>query len=166
MWEKIEKFYTRLYDFVMVVCKLLLLIDVGITTIAVMGRYIPFMPAWAWSEEIILTCMIYMALISAGLAVRREAHVRMTALDKYLPQKLVKTLDIFDGLMVLGFSALMLIEGVQYAVRVGERSMYTSISWLSRFWLYIPVGIAGLVIFLFQLEIICKHVQALKGGRK
>ena len=166
MWERIEKFYTHLYDFVMVVCKVLLLIDVGITTLAVMGRYIPFVPVWAWSEEIILTCMIYMALISAGLAVRREAHVRMTALDKYLPQMLVKTLDVFDDLMVLGFSALMFVEGIQYAARVGERSMYTSIPWLSRFWLYIPVGIAGLVIFLFQLEVICKHVKALKGGKQ
>ena len=55
--------------------------------------------------------MIYMALISAGLAVRREAHVRMTALDKYLPQMLVKTLDVFDDLMVLGFSALMFAGG-------------------------------------------------------
>ena len=99
--------------------------------------------------------MIYMALISAGLAVRREAHVRMTALDKYLPLMLVKTLDVFDDLMVLGFSALMFVEGIQYAARVGERSMYTSIPWLSRFWLYIPVGIAGLVIFLFQLEVVC-----------
>ena len=44
MWERIEKFYTHLYDFVMVVCKVLLLIDVGITTLAVMGRYIPFVP--------------------------------------------------------------------------------------------------------------------------
>ena len=166
MWERIEKFYTHLYDFVMVVCKVLLLIDVGITTLAVMGRYIPFVPAWAWSEEIILTCMIYMALISAGLAVRREAHVRMTALDKYLPQMLVKTLDVFDDLMVLGFSALMFVEGIQYAARVGVRSMYTSIPWLSRFWLYSPVGIAGLVIFLFQLEVICKHVKALKGGKQ
>ena len=37
MWERIEKFYTHLYDFVMVVCKVLLLIDVGITTLAVNG---------------------------------------------------------------------------------------------------------------------------------
>ena len=166
MWERIEKFYTHLYDFVMVVSKVLLLIDLGNTMLAGMGRHKRYVPAWAWSEEIILTCMIYMALISAGLAVRREAHVRMTALDKYLPQMLVKTLDVFDDLMVLGFSALMFVEGIQYAARVGVRSMYTSIPWLSRFWLYIPVGIAGLVIFLFQLEVICKHVKALKGGKQ
>ena len=40
------------------------------------------------------TCMSYMAVLSAALAIRRGAHIRMTAFDVYLPKIAVKVLDI------------------------------------------------------------------------
>ena len=99
--KTIEGFYTRFYQIIMFICKILLVADIGITSVAVLGRYVPFMPDPAWSEEIVLTCMIYMALLSAALAVKRQAHIRMTALDRYLPEKLVRILDLFGDLVVL-----------------------------------------------------------------
>ena len=36
----------------MFICKILLVADIGITSVAVLGRYVPFMPDPAWSEEI------------------------------------------------------------------------------------------------------------------
>ena len=108
-----------------------------------------------------MTCMIYMALLSAALAIKRQAHIRMTALDSYLPDKLVKILDVFGDLVVLIFALIMLVEGSQYAVRVGKNSMYTSLPWLSKFWLYVPVAIAGLAMVLFQIEALWKHVKIL-----
>lgn len=166
MITKIEAFYAHLYNVVMFLCKLLLIADIGITSVAVLGRYVSFVPDPAWSEEIVLTCMIYMALLSAALAIKRQAHIRMTALDGYLPPKIVKVLDVFGDIVVLIFALIMLVEGSQYAVRVGENSMYTSISWLSKFWLYLPVGIAGFAMVVFQVEAFWKHVKILlgKGG--
>lgn len=166
MKEMIKKFYDSLYKFIMFICKLLLIADIAITSMAVAGRYISFIPDPAWSEEIVLTCMIYMALISAALAVQRGVHIRMTALDAYLPNLAVKLLDIFGDLVVLVFSLIMAIVGARYAANVGKNSMYTSLTWLSKFWLYIPVAIAGTAIALFQIEILIKHIAALakKGG--
>ena len=80
MITKIEAFYTHLYNVVMFLCKLLLIADIAITSVAVLGRYVSFVPDPAWSEEIVLTCMIYMALLSAALAIKRQAHIRMTAI--------------------------------------------------------------------------------------
>jgi len=100
--KTIEGFYTRFYQIIMFICKILLVADIGITSVAVLGRYVPFMPDPAWSEEIVLTCMIYMALLSAALAVKRQAHIRMTALDRYLPEKLVRILDLFGDLVLSG----------------------------------------------------------------
>ena len=130
---------------------------------AVLGRYVSFVPDPAWSEEIVLTCMIYMALISAALAIHRQAHIRMTSLDTYLPKKAVQVLDIFGDLVVLAFALVMSVEGIQYAAKVGQNSMYTSLPWLSKFWLYIPVGIAGVAMVLFQIEILYKHIMILRG---
>lgn len=157
----IEVFYQRLYDFIMVICKLLLIADIAITSMAVAGRYIPFIPDPAWSEEIVLTCMIYMALISASLAIKRQAHIRMTALDMYLPKVVVKILDVFGDLVVLAFAVLITVVGSQYAVKVGQNSMYTSLPWLSKFWLYVPVAIAGAAMILFQIPLLIEHVKRL-----
>ena len=82
--DKIKPAYDFTYKAVMVICKLLLIVDIIITTMSVIGRYVPFVPDPAWSEEVVLTCMSYMAVLSAALAIRRGAHIRMTALDTYL----------------------------------------------------------------------------------
>ncbi len=163
MKKEMKKIYDLLYQVIMVVCKLLLIADISITSMAVAGRYIPFIPDPAWSEEVVLTCMIYMALISAAMAVRNGTHIRMTALDTYLPTILVRVLDVFGDLVVLVFAIVMAVIGIQYAVDVGKNSMYTSLNWLSKFWLYIPVGIAGIAIVLFQLEALGRHILTLVG---
>ena len=92
--DKIRPLYDAVYKFVLFICKLLLVVDIAITSMSVAGRYISFIPDPAWSEEVVLSCMAYMAVLSAALAIRRGAHIRMTALDSYLPKKLVKSLDI------------------------------------------------------------------------
>ena len=109
--DKIKPAYDFTYKAVMVICKLLLIADILITTMAVAGRYIPFIPDPAWSEEVVLTCMSYMAVLSAALAIRRGAHIRMTALDTYLPKGLVKFLDILADGAVLALSVIMIVVG-------------------------------------------------------
>lgn len=165
--QKIDKIYSRIYDLIMVLCKLLLIADVLITSYAVLGRYvgayIPFIKDPAWSEEIVLTCMIYMSFLSAALAVRKQTHIRMTSLDIYLPEKLRQVLDLLSDIMILAFAGVMVVKGFSYAATVGARASYVSLPWLSRFWLYAPIPIAGLAIFLFELEVIWKHIRALLG---
>ena len=82
--DKIRPLYDAVYKFVLFICKLLLVVDIAITSMSVAGRYISFIPDPAWSEEVVLSCMAYMAVLSAALAIRRGAHIRMTALDSYL----------------------------------------------------------------------------------
>ena len=83
--DKIKPAYDVTYKVVLFICKILLIVDILITTMSVIGRYVPFIPDPAWSEEVVLTCMSYMAVLSAALAIRRGAHIRMTAFDVYLP---------------------------------------------------------------------------------
>ena len=92
--DKIKPAYDITYKVVLFICKLLLIADILITTMSVIGRYVSFIPDPAWSEEVVLTCMSYMAVLSAALAIRRGAHIRMTAFDVYLPKIAVKVLDI------------------------------------------------------------------------
>lgn len=148
------------YRVVLFLCKLLLVVDILITTMAVAGRYISFIPDPAWSEEVVLTCMSYMAVLSAALAIRRGAHIRMTAFDQYLPAKVVKSLDIIADLAVLALAVIMITVGWKYATGIGSKGTYVSMPKVSRFWMYFPVPLAGVAMLVFEVEALYNHVKS------
>ena len=148
------------YRFLLFLCKLLLVVDILITTMAVAGRYISFIPDPAWSEEVVLTCMSYMAVLSAALAIRRGAHIRMTAFDRYLPAKVVKSLDIIADLAVLALAVIMITVGWKYATGIGSKGTYVSMPKVSRFWMYFPVPLAGVAMLVFEVEALYNHVKS------
>lgn len=169
IFQRIDKFkpaYDKTYDFVMFLCKLLLIGDILITCFAVTGRYVSFIPDPSWSEEVVLTCMSYMAVLSAALAIRRNAHIRMTALDNYLPKNLVKALDILSDVAVLGLAVIMIVVGWNYAHGIGSKGTYVSMPFLSRFWMYFPVPLAGVAMVIFELEALYNHVKAIFAGKE
>ena len=158
--DKIRPIYDAVYKIVLVLCKLLLIADICITTMSVCGRYISFIPDPAWSEEVVLTLMSYMAVLSAALAIRRGAHIRMTALDGYLPKNVLKALDILADIAVLALAVIMLVVGWKYAVQIGGRGTYISMPNISKFWMYFPVPLAGIAMIVFEIEAIYNHIKA------
>ncbi|SHJ27242.1 TRAP-type C4-dicarboxylate transport system, small permease component [Geosporobacter subterraneus DSM 17957] len=159
--DKIKPAYDVAYKIVLFLCKLLLIVDILITTMAVAGRYISFIPDPAWSEEVVLTCMAYMAVLSAALAIRRNAHIRMTAFDRYLPKKVILALDILSDVAVLGLAVVMITVGWKYAVLLGSRGSYVSMPTVSRFWMYFPVPLAGIAMVIFEIEILYNHIKSI-----
>lgn len=173
-FDRIRPAYDVVYKVVLVICKLLLVADILITSYAVAGRLIGgiqladgrylrnvvfFLDDPAWSEEIVLTLMSYMAVLSAALSIRTNAHIRMTALDRYMPKKLVMSLDVLSdvAVMVLGF--IMLIVGTKYATTLGSRGYYVSIPTLSKFWQYLPIPLAGFAMIVFEIESLVNNVK-------
>ena len=166
--DKIRPVYDVVDKIVMVICKLLLIADILITTYQVLGRYVPFIKDPAWTEETILTLMSYMAVLSAALAIRHGSHIRMTALDRYLPKGLIKALDILADFAVLVLAVIMLVQGWSYAISIGAKGTYVSMTWLSRFWMYFPVCLAGVAMIVFEIEALYTHVKSffVKGGEE
>jgi TRAP-type C4-dicarboxylate transport system permease small subunit len=158
-FDKFKPAYDMMYKFVLFLCKLLLVVDILITTMAVTGRYVPFIPDPSWSEEIVLTCMAYMAVLSAALAIRKGSHIRMTAFDRYLPKKLLITLDIIADVAVMGLAVVMIVVGWSYAVQLGSIGTYVSLPNVSRFWMYFPVPVAGVAMMAFEIESIYNHLK-------
>ena len=158
-FEKIKPLYDIVYKVTLIICKLLLIADIAITTMAVCGRYIPFIPDPAWSEQVVLTLMSYMAVLSAALAIRNGSHIRMTSFDAYLPKALIHFLYILADLAVLALALIMIVVGWQYAQTIGGRGAYESMPWLSRFWMYFPIPLAGVAMLVFELEALYNHVK-------
>ena len=107
-----------------------------------------------------LTLMSYMAVLSAALAIRRGSHIRMTALDGFLPKGLLKFLDILADVAVCILAVIMIVVGWRYTSTLGGRGTYVSMPWLSRFWMYFPVPLAGVAMVIFELEAIYNHIKA------
>ncbi len=171
IFEKIDKI-RPIYDVadkvVLFICKLLLIVDILITTMSVIGRYVPFVPDPAWSEEVVLTCMSYMAVLSAALAIRKGSHIRMTAFDRYLPKWLLKFLDILADICVFVLAFVMLVVGWKYAQQIVSRGTYVSMPFLSRFWMYFPIPLAGFAMIIFEIEALYTHIKGIfiKEGEK
>ena len=159
--DKIKPIYDMIYKVILFICKILLILDIAITSMAVAGRYISFIPDPSWSEEVVLTFMAYMAVLSAALAIRRGAHIRMTAFDNYLPKGLVKFLDILSDVAVLSLALVMIVVGWQYATGLGAKGFYTSIPKLSKFWMYFPVPLAGVAMLVFEIEALYNHIKSI-----
>ena len=157
--DKFKPVYDVVYKVVLFICKLLLVADILITSMSVLGRYVPFIPDPSWSEEVVLTLMSYMAVLSAALAIRRGAHIRMTAFDIYLPKIVIKILDLLADVFIMGLAVVMLTVGWKYAMTIGSKGTYVSMPKLSRFWMYFPIPVAGAAMIIFELEAIYNHIK-------
>ena len=160
--EKIKPVYDWAYKIILFICKLLLIADIVITSWSVAGRYIPFIEDPHWSEEIVLTFMVYMAVLSATLAIRKRSHIRMTAFDKYLPQKLITVLDLLADIAVLVLGIVLLVQGAKVVDPNGSLAKfakYSSIPTLSQVWQFLPMVVAGAGMILFELEQIFLRIE-------
>ena len=160
-FEKIKPMYNWTYKVVMFICKILLIVDILVTSMAVAGRYVSFIPDPAWSEQVVLTCMVYMAVLSATLAIHTNSHIRMTVFDQYLPPKVVKTLDVVADIAVMVLGYILLTKGIEVCNSpLAKFGKYESLPWLSRVWMYIPIPLAGGSMFIFEIEQLFDHIKA------
>ena len=160
--ERIKPVYDWAYRIMLFICKLLLIADIFITSWSVVGRYVPFITDPHWSEEIILTFMVYMAVLSATLAIRKRSHIRMTAFDKYLPRKVLLTLDLLADLAVLALGVVLLVQGskvIDPNGNIAKFAKYSSIPTLSQVWMYLPVAVAGVGMIIFELEQVFLRIE-------
>ena len=160
-FDKIRPIYGWTYKIVMFICKILLIVDILVTSMAVAGRYISFIPDPAWSEQVVLTCMVYMAVLSATLAIRTNSHIRMTVFDQYLPKNVVKTLDVVSDIAVMVLGYILLTKGLEVCQSpLAKFGKYESLPWLSRVWMYIPIPLAGGSMIIFEIEQLVDHIKA------
>ena len=160
--EKIRPVYDWAYKIMLFICKLLLIADIVITSWSVLGRYVSFISDPHWSEEMVLTFMVYMAVLSATLAIRKRSHIRMTAFDKYLPRKVLLVLDLLADIAVLILGVILVVQGAKVVSPTGniaKFAKYSSIPTLSQTWMYLPVAIAGVGMIIFELEQVFLRIE-------
>ena len=109
-----------------------------------------------------LTFMAYMAVLSATLAIRKRAHIRMTAFDTYLPKKVLLVSDLLADIAVMALGVVLIIYGIRFCNSpLSIRGKYASLPNLSKFWQYLPIPVAGVGMIVFELEQVFQHLEEL-----
>ena len=161
--QTMKTVYDWTYKVVMVICKILLIADILVVCFTVLGRYVSFIPDPTWTEEITLTLMSYMAVLSGALAIRRGAHIRMTSFDRYLPKAVIDILDVLADIGVIILAIVMIKYGFEFANGIGAKGYYPSLLWLSKRYMYLPIPVAGIAMLIFEAESLFNNILKLMG---
>ncbi len=155
------RFYDAVYCLFMSFCNMVFIASICITTYVVFCRYILHSTP-RWGEQAILLCMVYMALISASLAVRTDTHIRVMLIDYLLPKPAIGFLKGMSHVMIFGFSLFMIVYGIQFTALMGK-SVMSGLGCKQSF-LYASVPIAGVCMLLMQSEKLLLFVMRRLGS--
>lgn len=159
-----RKFYNAVYWLFMTFCKMLFIASICTTSYVVFCRYI-LSKTPRWGEQAILLCMVYMALISASLAIRTDKHIRVVLIQYVFPTRIrAKAMSILHGLSqisIFAFSLFMIIYGYQFT-ELMSRSKMSGLG-VPNSVLYAAVPIAGICMLLMQSERFILFVSKLMG---
>lgn len=155
-----KKFYDILYRTFMTFCQLVFALSICVTSYVVFCRYIlQFTPRWG--EQLILLCMVYMAMISASLAVRKDTHIRVTICDFVLPKPAISFLKAFGHIGIFVFSIFMIWQGVAFC-ELMTKSIMSGLG-IKQSYLYAAVPIAGIAMLLMESEKLILATYKLRG---
>jgi len=158
--DKIKPFFDVVYKALLFICKLFLVGTIFVTCWMVAGRYIVFIPSPMWTEEVILTLIAYTTMLSASLALRRSAHIRMIALDPYFHKTVIKALDLIADIAIMYFCYVMLTQGWEFTTNIGAKGFYVSMPNVPLTWRYLPVPLGGIFLLFFNIEVTYNHIKA------
>lgn len=148
-----RKFYDGVYWIFMTFCKIVFIASICITSYVVFMRFV-MSKTPRWGEQAILMCMVYMALISASLAIRTDKHLRVVLIQYAFPEKIrKKVMDVLHALSqvtIFAFSLFMIVYGIQFT-QLMSKSVLSGIP-IAKSWLYAAVPVAGLCMLLMQSE--------------
>lgn len=159
--EKVKKFFDFVYRFFMVTCQIMFCCMVVICFAVVVNRYV-FKTPMSWGEPIVLLCMVYMSMVSAALAIRKDTHVRMQIIDFFLPKKAVCVLRAAGQILIFGFGVFMIVCGAQFTQLAG-RNIMTGVG-IKSSWLYIACPIAGAAMCLMEIERFINCIDRIRRG--
>ena len=123
----------------------LVLAEVGVLLSGVVARYV-FHEPFVWSDELASILFLWLSMLGAVIALRRGAHMRMTALVVHCRPQTQFFLDVFALAAALVFLVLLMMPALEYAMEesfIVTPAMEISNSWRAA---ALPAGTALMIL--------------------
>ncbi len=128
----------------------LMLVMCAVVLWQVVSRFILNSPS-VWSEEVARYCMIWIAMLGGGAAMKRAGHMNLVLLtDRIRNAALRKGVLVLDGLLCIVFAWILVYYGIDFT-RLGFAKMAASID-ISLGIVYLAMPAGGLILLLNSLE--------------
>jgi TRAP-type C4-dicarboxylate transport system permease small subunit len=109
--------FADVYSRIMIgVCVCVFAVMVFSVSYGVLGRYLTFVKAPRWTQELAILCMVWLCFISAGSAVKDDKHVRMTLIENIVSKSWVVPLKTFAYVLLALVNIFFVIYGAQTAI--------------------------------------------------
>lgn len=107
----------------------------------------------AWTEELATNCLIALVFIGASTCVRKDRHIQVDLLYRYLPASVNRVLATLIDLIRLVFLAYLTYLLWRYIELVGDEQM-TTLNWPKKviYWLAL-FGFAMMVVRAAQITV-------------
>ena len=127
----------------------------------IITRYVFNSPSTV-SEELLTFAFTWMALLSASLVFGKREHMRMEFVANLFKDKAAITLSIISEVLVLIFSALVLVYGGIAITKLTTLQVTASLGVPMSF-IYIIVPISGVLTVLFNIINLKEFIKKLKA---
>jgi len=117
----------------------------------VISRYVFSSPS-SWTEEVARFLMIWIGLLGAAYAFRTRVHLGLDLLPKKLTGQSAQTLKMFTLLVIVLFSAtVLIIGGGKLVALTWELKQYSAVLGLPIAFVYSVIPTAGILICLYSI---------------
>ena len=116
----------------------LILVATLVAIAQVIARYV-FNNSLYWSEEVVLYAFITMSFLTMGMGVRYASHISVEAIYAFVPEKMVRPLQIGAACLGLIFAGVVLWYGSKLVINTSRMGQLSPA-------LRIPVGYIYMVI--------------------
>ncbi|WP_180994386.1 TRAP transporter small permease [Bacillus sp. Marseille-P3661] len=142
------KVYETFFSVVFTVCKIMLALQVIITSYIVFGRYV-LNSTPPWGEPAVLMLMVWFSLLSSAIALKDNTHIRMSVIDLILPKRGLKIFSRFYSVLIFVFAVFMIKAGYEL-IQLTSTSIIPGLK-ISSGWLYSSVLVSGVCIMIALL---------------
>ena len=149
----------RINDFSMRLCNYsVIILMVSITAVVCAGvfwRYV-LNDALSWTEETAKFLMVWLVFAGAPIALRLGGHASVDILPDMLPERLRQSLFVLIYLLILGFLAVLIDQGIAFALKA--KSQTTATTNISMLYIFSAMPIGGAAMLLVALELVLRSV--------
>lgn len=126
-------------------CRVFLIVLTASVLWVVFGRYV-LGSTPRWGEEVALTCLVWLSLLSISLGLAGGYHLRLDLVVMSLPARLRAVAEATNDLIVAGLAAVFVWKGVVLALN-NVRQVMPGLG-ISIAWQYAALPIAGVLMLL------------------